>query len=50
MADISKDKSRALEQAIANLEKQFGKGTLMRLGDHKVAVYRDPAAHAVSTQ
>jgi recombination protein RecA len=37
MADISKDKTRALEQAIANLEKQFGKGTLMRLGDHQVA-------------
>jgi recombination protein RecA len=37
MADISKDKARALEQAIANLEKQFGKGTLMRLGEHKVA-------------
>jgi recombination protein RecA len=30
MADISKDKTRALEQAI-------GKGTLMRLGDHQVA-------------
>jgi len=36
MAEISKDKTRALDQAIANLEKQFGKGTVMRLGEHKV--------------
>jgi len=27
---------KAIEAAIGNLEKQFGKGTIMRLGDHKV--------------
>src|ERR1051325_6228204 len=36
MAEISKDKMRAVEQAIANLEKQYGKGTVMRLGEQKV--------------
>ncbi len=30
------DKMKAIEAAIANLEKQFGKGTVMRLGDQKV--------------
>ena len=28
------DKKKALETALANLEKQFGKGTVMRLGEN----------------
>lgn len=28
------DKEKALEQAIAQIEKQFGKGSIMKLGDH----------------
>lgn len=37
MAEINKDvtaKKRALDVAVAQLEKQFGRGTLVRLGDH----------------
>ena len=30
------EKTKAIEAAIANLEKQFGKGTVMRLGERKV--------------
>src|SRR5438128_7190723 len=30
------EKAKAIEVAIANLEKQFGKGTVMRLGEHRV--------------
>ncbi|MDX2043924.1 MAG: recombinase RecA, partial [Acidobacteriota bacterium] len=34
MAIEKSDKMKAVEAALANLEKQFGKGTVMRLGDH----------------
>ncbi|MEK7280739.1 MAG: DNA recombination/repair protein RecA, partial [Chloroflexota bacterium] len=30
---MTSDKSRALEMALAQLEKQFGRGTAMRLGE-----------------
>lgn len=30
------DKTKAIEQALSNLEKQFGKGAVMRLGERKV--------------
>ena len=36
MADEKKERARAVEQAIAQIEKQFGKGSIMRLGEHKV--------------
>src|SRR5689334_7249958 len=36
MADDKKERARAVEQAIAQIEKQFGKGSIMRLGEHKV--------------
>ncbi len=36
MADENKERGRAIEQAIAQIEKQFGKGSIMRLGEHKV--------------
>ncbi|HNC44730.1 MAG TPA: recombinase RecA, partial [Acidobacteriota bacterium] len=36
MADEKVEKNRALDAAIAGLEKQFGKGVIMRLGDRKV--------------
>ena len=29
------DKEKALEQVLADIEKQFGKGAIMKLGDHK---------------
>ena len=31
------DKQKALEQAILQIEKQFGKGSIMKLGDAKAA-------------
>ncbi|MBS1788358.1 MAG: recombinase RecA [Acidobacteria bacterium] len=34
MAVEKSEKMKAVEAALANLEKQFGKGTVMRLGDH----------------
>jgi len=37
--DIMSDKAKALESALSQIERQFGKGTVMRLGDQgKVAV------------
>jgi recombination protein RecA len=42
---MSDDKSKALAAALSQIEKQFGKGSVMRLGDHDVA--RD--IQAVST-
>jgi recombination protein RecA len=36
MADEKKERGRAIEQAIAQIEKQFGKGSIMRLGEQKV--------------
>ena len=35
MADTG-DKSRAVEQAISQIEKQFGRGSIMKMGDEKV--------------
>ena len=29
----NEDKMKALDAALANIEKQFGKGTVMKLGD-----------------
>lgn len=36
MADDRKERARAVDQAIAQIEKQFGKGSIMRLGEQKV--------------
>ena len=37
-----KDKEKALELAMSQIEKQYGKGAIMRLGDHG-AVAKIPA-------
>jgi recombination protein RecA len=37
MADDRTERNRAIDIAIANIEKQFGKGSIMRLGEKKVA-------------
>jgi recombination protein RecA len=37
MADERAERNRAIDLAIAGIEKQFGKGSIMRLGDKKVA-------------
>ncbi|NWG39998.1 MAG: DNA recombination/repair protein RecA, partial [Hydrogenophilaceae bacterium] len=42
---MAEDKMKALSAALSQIEKQFGKGSVMRLGDHDVA--RD--IRAVST-
>jgi recombination protein RecA len=36
MADERNDRNRAIDLAISNIEKQFGKGSIMRLGEKKV--------------
>ena len=36
MADERAEKNRAIDAAIATIEKQFGKGSIMRLGERKV--------------
>src|ERR1044071_6945221 len=36
MADESAERNRAIELAIASIEKQVGKGSIMRLGEKKV--------------
>src|SRR3974390_166662 len=33
MVEASKEKLKALEQAVAQIDRQFGKGALVRLGD-----------------
>ena len=33
--DVVKDKDKALEQVLSDIEKQFGKGSIMKLGDNK---------------
>ena len=38
MANTNEDKKRALDAAIAKLEKDFGKGTVMKLGDPAASV------------
>src|SRR5919109_416791 len=35
MAMEKSEKAKAVEAALLNIEKQFGKGAIMRLGDHK---------------
>src|SRR5262249_60093253 len=35
MAKEKSEKAKAVEAALLNIEKQFGKGAIMRLGDHK---------------
>ncbi|HXG65167.1 MAG TPA: recombinase RecA [Blastocatellia bacterium] len=37
MADERNDRLRAIDSAIAQIEKQFGKGSIMRLGEKRVA-------------
>ena len=32
---VAKDKDKALEQVLSDIEKQFGKGSIMKLGDNK---------------
>lgn len=36
MADLNNDKNKALAGALAQIEKQFGKGAIMRLGEQEV--------------
>ena len=35
MMDMIKDKLKAMDDALRSIEKQFGKGSIMRLGDQK---------------
>ena len=41
----NEDKLKALDAALAQIEKQFGKGSVMKLGDKKARVNRRPLQH-----
>ena len=36
MGNINSDKLKAIESAMSQIEKQFGKGSIMKLGEHNV--------------
>ncbi len=36
MSEQNSDRTKALQAALAQIEKQFGKGTIMRLGEGEV--------------
>ena len=36
--DTATEKKRALEQAVTQIERQFGKGSIMRLGEESIGV------------
>ena len=38
MAEMLPEKKKALEQAVSQIERQFGKGSIMRLGDETLAI------------
>lgn len=38
---VGKDRKKAIEMAIASIEKQYGKGAIMRLGEDKTAVGKE---------
>jgi recombination protein RecA len=38
MAEMLPEKKKALEQAVSQIERQFGKGSIMRLGDEALAI------------
>jgi len=39
--DLNKERAKALEMAISTIEKQFGKGSIMRLGTQEAVVDTD---------
>jgi hypothetical protein len=41
MATINDNKQRALDLAVAQIDRQFGKGSIMRLGDERARVKVD---------
>ncbi|RMD94291.1 MAG: recombinase RecA, partial [Calditrichaeota bacterium] len=41
MADVNNDKMKALELAISQIDRQFGKGSVMRLGDNRARIAVD---------
>lgn len=36
MGNINADKLKAIESAMGQIEKQFGKGSIMKLGEHSI--------------
>lgn len=38
MADVATERNRALDLALSQIEKQFGKGSIMRLGNKEAVV------------
>jgi len=48
MADDNKERTRALEMAVSQIEKQFGKGSIMRLGQKDVTTIASIPTGAIS--
>src|SRR5690349_18873770 len=48
MADDNKERARALEMAVSQIEKQFGKGSIMRLGQKDVTTIASIPTGAIS--
>src|SRR5262249_44881573 len=47
-ADDNKERARALEMAVSQIEKQFGKGSIMRLGQKDVTTIASIPTGAIS--
>ena len=39
-AEVGDDKKKALAMALSQIEKQFGKGSVMKMGDQPIAKYQ----------
>ena len=48
MAEVRNDKSKAIEVALLQIEKQFGKGSIMRLGDKEAVAIPTISTGALS--
>ena len=45
---ISEEKQKALEAALGNIEKQFGKGSVMKLGDSSSHMAGGGSSHRIA--
>ena len=48
MPEVRNDKSKAIEVALLQIEKQFGKGSIMRLGDREAVLIPTISTGALS--
>ena len=46
MAGVSGDREKAVQQAVSAIERQFGKGAIMRLGENAILPQMDEIGRA----